>query len=303
MEKNKHIKERMVGKRRAAAYAMGIFTVVIWGTTFISTKVLLEAFSPIDVLIIRFVIGYLGLAVLKPHPMKWQGFACEIWYFLAGLSGITIYFLCENIALTITTASNVGIIVSLAPMITAFLAFFFLKEEKLNKNFFLGFVVAMAGIILIHYSGRTQMHLNPAGDVLAVGAAAVWAVYSIILKGRLDMKKDVIASTRRILFYGLITMIPCGFILGFDISALGKMIDGVYLPNFLYLGLGASTICYITWNWIIEELGALKASVYIYVIPVITIIASALILKETITRIIAVGAVLTILGLLLSERK
>lgn len=208
----------------------------------------------------------------------------------------------ENSALTYTLASNVSIIVSLAPMFTAVLAFLFLKQEKPGKFFFLGFLVAMSGIILINYNGRTQLQLNPIGDILAIGAAFVWAVYSIVLKAKIPTGTEPLRATKRIFFYGILSMIPCSFFMGFTLD-FDKILQPVYLGNIVYLGIFASAIGYLLWNHAIEVLGTLRSSVYIYIIPVITIIASALVLKEKVTIVIITGAVLAILGLLISEKK
>lgn len=291
-----------ISNSKMMAHVFGVFTAVLWGTTFISTKVLLEGLAPINVLLYRFIIGYVVLVVISPKPLAFQSLKEEFWYMAAGLSGVTIYFLFENIALTYTLASNVGVIVSTAPMFTAIFAFIFLKTEKPKLQFFIGFLVAITGILLINYNGRIEFHLNPIGDILSVCAAFVWAVYSIILKKHIKMGKNMIAVTRRIFFYGLLGMIPFALITGvkFDLALLATK---SYLPNLLYLGIGASAICYVTWNKTIEMLGAVKASVYIYIVPVITIIASGVILHEPITRIVILGAALAIAGLLISEKK
>ena len=283
------------------AHAVGVFTAIIWGTTFISTKVLLKNFEPTEVLIYRFVIGYLALALIRPRPMAFKGWINEFWFAMAGFSGVTIYFLCENVALTHTLVSNVGVIVSTAPMFTALLAFVFLKSEKPTLHFFMGFIVSIAGILLINYNGRTELHVSPIGDLLAVAAALVWAVYSIILKKHLSMKEDIIAATRRIIFYGIITMIPSCLLIEGTFS-LQKVMVPVNFWNLLYLGVGATAICYFTWNWTVEKIGAVKASVYIYLVPAITIFASVLILKEKLTPLVLIGAILTVVGLLISER-
>ncbi len=87
---------------------------------------------------------------------------------LAALCGICLYYLLENIALTYTMASNVGVIISVAPFFTAILSHLFMKSEgKLRINFFIGFVVEMAGVMLISFNG-SKLELNPMGDILAV---------------------------------------------------------------------------------------------------------------------------------------
>lgn len=97
---------------------------------------------------------------------------------------MTLYYLMENVALTYSQASNVGVIVSIAPVFTAITARIFLKEEgKLRPAFFMGCVIALIGISLISFSGTT-MHLNPIGDLLSVGAAIIWSFYSVLSKNR-----------------------------------------------------------------------------------------------------------------------
>lgn len=293
---------KIKNKAVVMGHILGVFTAIIWGTTFISTKVLLNEMQPIDVLIYRFLAGYLVLMLICPKPLPFTGLKEEFWYLAAGLSGVTIYFLCENIALTYTYAANVGVIVSTAPMFTALLAFLFLKEERPKKYFFFGFLVAMSGILLINYNGRVTLKLNPIGDILAIGAAFVWAVYSIIIKKHLNMDEKMIAATRRIIFYGLISMLPVGAMMGFRWNPTGLLKPEI-IGNLLYLSIGATSICYVIWNWTVKEIGALRASVYIYIVPVITIMASAIFLGEKPGIVTITGAFLTIVGLLLSEKK
>jgi drug/metabolite transporter (DMT)-like permease len=220
----------------------------------------------------------------------------------AGLTGITLYFLFENIALTYTLASNVGIIISIAPLLTAVLAHYLLQGERLKPQFFSGFVMAILGIILIGFNGSFILKLNPIGDLLAALAALVWAFYSIIMRKISELGYNTIACTRRMFLYGLIFMIPALFLFKFDLN-LAVFADPKILINILFLGVGASALCFVSWNWAVGILGAVKTSVYIYIVPVVTIVSAALILREQITPIAFGGAVLTLAGLFISERK
>jgi drug/metabolite transporter (DMT)-like permease len=277
-----------------------LLSVVVWGTTFISTKVLLKTFTPVEILFIRFIIGYLALFLMSPKKLKLKDRRHELLFLGAGLSGVTLYFLFENIALTFTYASNVGIVVSVAPIFTALFAHMFLHGEKLKSSFFIGFVTAMAGIILISYNGSTVMKLNPIGDILAVLAAVVWGVYSVFSKKISDHGYPTITSTRRIFFYGLVFMIPALFYFKIDIG-FSQLAKPTNLLNILYLGLGASAICFAIWNLATKLLGAVKCSLYIYFVPVIAVVVSFLVLHEKITGVAAFGILLTLLGLILSE--
>ena len=220
----------------------------------------------------------------------------------AGLCGVTLYFLAENMALTYTTASNVGVIVSAAPLFTAILARFVWKDgERLNGCFFLGFVVAMAGLSLISFSGAA-MQLNPMGDLLALSAGLIWGCYSNLTRVISGYGHPVLQTTRHIFFYGVLFMIPALFFMGFRWQP-ERFTHPVYLLNLLFLGLGASAACFASWNFAVGILGAVKTSAYIYGAPVITVAASALILHEPVTPAIAAGTMLTLAGLVLSQRR
>lgn len=285
---------------KRTGHLAALFTILVWGTTFISTKILLVDFQPIEILFFRFVMGYFVLMAAYPHRLGKLNRKQEITFIAAGFCGVCLYYLLENIALTYTMASNVGVIISVAPFITAILAHLFMKsEEKLQINFLIGFVVAMAGIILISFNG-SQLKLNPIGDVLAFAAAFVWACYSILTKKIGSFGLPVILTTRRTFFYGILFMIPTLFLFDFQID-VSRFIDTKNLLNILYLGIGASALCFVTWNYAVKVLGAVKTSIYIYMVPVITVITSVLVLKETVTVLSIAGTILTVIGLFLSE--
>lgn len=289
-------------QKTSIGHFTALLTIVIWGTTFISTKILLTDFQPVEILFFRFVIGFLALFIINPHCLKSVSLKQEITFIAAGLCGICLYYLLENIALTYTMASNVGVIISVAPFFTAILAHLFMKsEEKLRANFFIGFVVAMVGIVFISYNG-SKLELSPKGDILAILAAFVWACYSILTKKISSYGYPIIATTRRTFFYGILFMIPALFFFDFDVR-FTRFTNSTYLLNILYLGLGASALCFVTWNFAVKILGAIKTSVYIYMVPVITVATSVIILHEQITVLSGVGTLLTLVGLFLSESK
>lgn len=292
----------MIQTRSAAGHLAALFTVVVWGTTFISTKVLLVAFSPFEILFFRFVLGYAALLLAHPHFIKFHSLREELLFAGAGLCGVTMYFLCENIALTYTLASNVGILVSINPFFIAVLAHFFLKGEPLRPSFFVGFLIAITGIALISFNGSYVLRLSPKGDILAVLACVFWAVYSILMRKISAFGYHTIACTRRVFLYGLLFMLPTLPLTQFRLG-LERFANPVYLLNLVFLGLGASALCFVTWNWCVGMLGAVKTSTYIYLVPVVTIVASFLILREQITPAALLGTLLTLAGVYCSERK
>lgn len=288
--------------KQLTGHLSALITIFIWGTTFISTKILLVDFKPIEILFFRFVIGLITLLLVYPKRLTGTTKKQELTFALAGLCGITLYYLLENIALTYSMASNIGVIISIAPFFTALLSHFILKEEKLNRNFMIGFIAAMMGIALISFNGSSNFKLNPIGDILALVAALVWAVYSILTKKISEYGYNTIQVTRRTFMYGvmfmLVTLIPFGFELN-----LNRFTNPVSLGNIIFLGLGASALCFVTWNMAVKILGAVKTSIYIYIVPVVTVVTSVIILKEEITVMALIGTILTLMGLFLSQKQ
>lgn len=296
MEHNQLKQNKIMG------HAAAIFTILVWATTFISTKILLIDFEPLEILFFRFIIGFVVLCIMCPHRLKNTTPKQELTFAVAGLSGVCLYYLLENIALTYTLASNASVILSIAPFFIAILTYFFLKTgEKPTAVFFAGFAVAMVGIVLISMNG-SALQLNPLGDILCVIAAFVWACYSIITRKIGEWGFSTVLTVRRSFFWGILFMIPALFFLDFE-WGLERFANPVYLLNIVYLGMGASAFCFVTWNVAVNRLGTITTSTYVYIIPTITVIASALILGEPVTRYSVIGTFLTLAGLFLSQYK
>lgn len=214
---------------------------------------LLNSFNPIEILFFRFTIGFIVLLFVFPHRLKIDSLKQELLFVGAGLTGVTLYFLLENIALTYTSASNVGVIISVAPFFTAILAYIFLKSEKPKSFFYIGFICAIIGIVLISFNGSFVLDLNPMGDILAIISAGLWAIYSILTRKISQYGYNTIQTTRRIFFYGILFMIPALFIFRFELG-LSRLTQPINLFNILFLGFGASALCFVTWNLAVKIL-------------------------------------------------
>lgn len=146
----------MQDNNRLIAHLFALGTTIVWGTTFISSKILLESLAPSEIIVYRFAIAIAFLYLLRPHFFRHgRGWRMEAAFAGAGLSGVSVYFLFENTALTYTYASNVGVIICTAPFFTG-LASAIVFRDKLQGNFFWGFLVAMVGICLISFNDRKR---------------------------------------------------------------------------------------------------------------------------------------------------
>ncbi len=288
-------------KIKALSNLLALFCVFVWGVTFISTKVLLRYFDPTSILIYRLIICAVFLFLLSPKPFLLNKIGHEIYFLLAGASGITFYFLLENFAVKYTSATSVGIIVALAPMFTMLFCNVAFKETKITINLIIGFIIAITGIVLMSLDSlKNDSNITLKGVILASLAMLCWGFYSCFLKKINNLGYEGIKVTRRIMLYGLILLLPFHFILNgsFNIAAFKNY---KVVLNILFLGLVASALCFVLWNYAVLQIGPIKCNVYLYLSPTITMIFSAIILHEKINILIVIGMILSTIGLFVSS--
>ena len=287
----------MNDRKQLKGHLLSILCVIAWGTSFLVSKNLMEKLTPVQLMLMRFVIAWLAIWVIYP---KWYfNWREEGQFAVLSLVGNTLYYLAENTALRLTLASNVSILVSAAPIASALMLRLFERDEKLSRRQIAGIGIAFFGVLFVVFNGVFVLKLNPIGDLLALAAAFCWALYGFLAKRIMD-RYDTFLSTRKLMFYGILTTAPLLLFENGDLTGIGllKFND---VCGLLYLGLICSALCYLMWNAAIAEIGAMKANLYVYAVPVVTMIASAILLDEVITWGGAIGVVLVVGGMLLSS--
>lgn len=291
-------------ERRVLYHAVAFLVVAIWGSTFVFTKLLLlGGFSPAQIFTLRFIIAYAMLLVF----CLWRGirWLCDSWkdellMLGLGISGGSLYFLAENEAMNNTTTTNTSLIVCLCPLFASLLIGLFYKSQRLNRTQIIGTIIAATGLVVVVMNGHFVLHLSPLGDTLAFIACLCWAVYSLLMIPA-NAKYDTIFVTRKVFFYGLLSMIPYFiFFPGLNVHKLFE--QPALLWNLLFLGCVASTFCFLTWNWVMKKLGAIIVTNYVYFNPVTTILFAWLLLSEPITGYFIFGTVLILVGMYLSDK-
>ncbi len=286
-------------KNTLKGHLLALFTIIIWGSTFIASKMLLEFYSPTYIMFTRFVIAYAMLWIIKPVYTK-ICLKTELKYLFLAFFGCTLYFLTENTALTYTLSSNVSIVVASAPILTALISGIYLKKKVMTKNIFIGFLVAMTGVILVVFNGTVILKLNPFGDFLSLLAALSWAIYTVFINSHAK-NTDTVLLTRKVTFYGMVTSFPLIFIQN-EAYNFGALLNGKVLLCYLFLGIIGSGICYITWNKAICYLDAVTTNNYIYVNPFVTMVTGAIVLGEPVSFMAVVGAVFIISGVIFCNK-
>lgn len=277
--------------------------VTLWGTTFVSSKVLLNAgLMPADIFFYRFLMAYCCMLMLS-HKRLWSK---SVWDELTmvglGIMGGSLYFLTENMALIYSTTANVSILVSSCPLLTALVLAIFYKSERLSGKQIVGSLIAFVGVVLVVLNGQLVLHLNLRGDLLALTAALTWAFYSLFMK-RVMSRYSPDFITRKVFGYGLLTILPYFLLVQPLNTDTALLLQPKIMANLLFLGLLASTGGYLLWNWVMQKLGAMKSTNYLYSQTLITMIAGHVILDEPITWMALCGAAILIVGTIRALRK
>lgn len=287
-------------KSKIFYHLIALLTIIIWSNTFVSSKILLHnGLSPAEIFAIRFALAYVAIIPFTHSKLWCDNLKDELLMLVLGATGGALYFLAENTALQYTGVSNVCLLVCSAPLLTALLARWFGKSEKMSSRLITGSLIAFAGAALVIVEDWKHMQLKLLGDMLALCGALSWAVYQLIIK-RMCGKYSTVFITRKVFAYGLLT-IAVFFVFYHPSFPLDNMLHPVVAGNLLFLGIIASGLCFWVWNIVIDHLGAVATSAYIYLQPLFAAITASFVLGEPITGAVVAGAVLIIAGVYWAE--
>ena len=277
-------------------------TVAIWGCTFVSTKVLmLNGLSPAQIFTLRFLIAYVMMLAVY-HSRLWaDSWRDELKMMLLGISGGSLYFLSENEAMNFTSTTNTSLIVCSCPLFATLLVrLVYRSTTRISMMQLGGSLLAFAGMVIVVLNGRFVLHLSPLGDALAFTACLRWSVYSLLMKW-VSAKYGAAFITRKVFFYGVLTILPY-YIFYPTLPTAAVLTKPVVMGNLAFLGCLASMICFLTWNWCISKLGAVKATNWVYFNPITTMIFASWVLGEKITPYFLAGATCILLGMFVADR-
>lgn len=280
-----------------AAFAM----IMVWGISFLNTRVLLDAgLTPTEIFVARFTIAYIALLVVSRFKVRYTGWRDELLFVVCGVAGGSAYFIAENTALQLTLISDVAVLVSIAPLTTALMGAIFYRDERITLLTCVGMIIAFVGSVMLALKDGLVWGDSVVGDLLAMLAALVWAFYSMALK-KLNRTYSTLFITRKLFFYGVLSALPFLALEDTQINWESFRQPAVW-GNLLYLGLICSMAAYFIWGITVKRIGAVRASNYFYLSPIISMIAAAIWFGERTTPVAYVGCVLILAGVVIAEK-
>jgi len=295
--------------RRLSLYLMALATVALWGASFPLTKAALEWVGPTSIAFLRWIISALALFIwLARSQQIGQAVALlrddggrVLW---VALSGITLFYFLENMALEFTTATNAGVLANLTSVFMVLIGAVVLKE-RLSGIEWLAMAIAFAGAVLVS-QGAGHLTLGNAGlqgDFLMIVATLFAAIYSIGGKRLVETHTPVVVLAD-VALVGALLLLPLAVWEVGGVAGLGTLLrlPAVAWGALLLLGLGAGALANIWWLRILAATTAARAGMTLFLIPVISTAVAALALGEPLTPLVIVGALLVLVGVALVER-
>jgi drug/metabolite transporter (DMT)-like permease len=292
-------------KSRLLPTLSALFAVVIWGGTFIATKIALTEVSPATIVWIRFGIGVivLGIMVFVRKQFALPAGKDLAYLALLGFIGVTFHQWLQATGLQTARATTTAWIVATIPIFTALLGWMVLKE-KMGWVRVGGIVIAALGVLLIVSEGNLKMlfsgETGTIGDLLILISAANWAVYTILSRRELARHP----AARMMFFVMLFGWLFAGlWIFGFGpgLSEIPRLTASGW-TSILVLGIFGSGLAYIAWYDALQAIPASQLGVFINIEPLVTTLLAVPMLNEPITLLTLLGGAIIILGVWMVNR-
>ncbi|MBC7189693.1 DMT family transporter [Candidatus Aerophobetes bacterium] len=284
-----------------------IITVLIWGSSFTAIKILLEEIRPLGLSFLRSGVAAAGLILLLGFNegfMKIKRALKEkfLHFVLLGTTGVALFNLFQNTGIEYTSSGIASVLLATNPLFVLTLSTVFL-QEKINRKKITGMVLGFVGIVITIFGGKNIMvfFLSSSfiGNVLVLLSALCWSLYVVISKKVLRQYSPLLLTTFAFVFGSLLLLVLCLF--SHDFSRIINL-SSTSLLLVIYLGFISSGLAYLFWNYALNRMEASKASVFLFLIPVVAIILGKVILAEKITFSLVVGTCLVLSGIYLVER-
>jgi len=284
-----------------APRALLFLAVVIWGWTFVATRILVAEIGPVEVFALRLAIGlpFLGLVLLWQRvPLRFS--RADVPALLLGGAILTLHFLIQIAGIVTTTATNTAWIVAVSPLALALLSFFFLGE-RMGWAGVSGIAVATLGLVLLVSRGQVARlgWLENTGDWLVLASAFTWALYTVTTRDLSRRRSPLAVTFALLLVAALLTGVL--FAATADLARV-RALSPRAIAALLYLGIPGLALGQWFWQEGVARLGAARAGLYLYLEPVATLALAVPLLGEPFGPFVALGGGLVLTGVYLGQR-
>lgn len=283
-------------------YLLLITGTFFWSTNFVLGRFLAADVPPFTMCAGRFTVSaiiFAGMAYYYRWPMP-KG---RQWIYIIAMAftGVFLFNTVLYWGLSYTTAINATLVNGFNPLVTVLLAVIFLRERA-DWRLWAGIVLSVAGVFIIASRGNPdiflQVKLNR-GDLLILLGTVIWGLYTIFVR-IITRQVSVLTATACANWLGVLMLYPAVYR---EVQQIPPRISGEVLGIFIYLGIFASVVAFICWNWSVSKVGAIKATVFYNLIPLYTVVISPFFLGENLLLMHLIGGILIIGGVITGIRR
>jgi len=295
----KLIMKKIAINDRLKGFISIIFVMLIWGSSFTITKLVVQEVPPFLFATLRHIVACIVLLPFYLHQRK--KVPQRLPYkklILMGLTGITFYYGFFNFALLYISASSGALIEGMVPVAIAIPAALILKEQ-LDKRSIIGIILSVTGVILVGFVGNSQQSSNHLlGGALMLAAVSCWGTYTLLSRSLKDA--DTILVTAISTFIGSILLLPVSVFEAYQ-NGMPEISLKAW-AGIAYLGIFASALAYFLYNRALESLPAAQVGNFLNLNPVIGAVIAIIFLKDTFTGWQLAGSILVLAGIGLSAK-
>jgi drug/metabolite transporter (DMT)-like permease len=281
------------------------FAVIVWGGSFVATKIALTYVSPVTVVWLRFAMGVtiLGIFVLARRQFAIPSRKDAAYFALLGFIGITFHQWLQSTGLTTAQATTTAWIVATTPVFIALLGWLLLKEV-LDSIKWGGIFLAALGVLLIVTKGNLTTlstgQIGTAGDLLILISAPNWAIFTVLSRRGLETHPAALMMLYVMGFGWLFTSLL--FFGGPGVSEIGQLPWQGWL-SLAFLGIACSGLAYVFWYDALQAIPASQVGVFLYLEPLVTTLLAAALLSETLLWSSILGGAIILLGVWMVNRR
>ena len=284
-----------------------IVTVLIWGSSFAAVKIVLGELTPLGLSFLRSVVATFALVLLLGFN---EGFAKLrralrekfVYFIVLVVAGVVLFNIFQNMGIQYTSSGIASVLLATNPLFVLVLGTVFL-QERINRNKSIGMTFGFVGVVIIMLGGKSIVGFlissSFIGNILVLCSALCWGLYVIMNKKVLQRYSPLLLTASAFIFGSLVLFLVS--LSSGDFPAIMSLSMTSWLLV-IYLGFVSSGVAYFLWNYALNKTEASKASVFLFLIPVVAILLGKVILAERITFSIVAGGGLVLSGIYLIER-
>jgi drug/metabolite transporter (DMT)-like permease len=282
-------------------YLLILLAIIFWGTSFVATKTVLNEIKPVTIIILRLILALVLLTVIALSTRR--KFSINLkshgWIFILALVA-AFHLWIQVTGLQYTSASNTGWIIGTAPLFMALLGFAFYREG-ITLLQFAGILVALAGLLLLIGKGDiTNIGLiENKGDLLVLGSAFTWGVYSMINK-KISLSYSPLMTILYLFLMMAVIIIPFNV----NTETINSIVN-LSITSWMwifFLGIFCSGIAYVIWAQALRDMESAKVGAFLYLEPLVTVIAAWFFLNEEITLFMIFSGLLITVGVFIVNK-